>query len=99
MRCAASEMFKGCGVLFAVVAGIGWIAMPVVAFARQVRGYLRAGAGVAMDVALRLVVILGLVFLVFFSPYRKTVVARGVVEFGDTRILRAECPGFVERIH
>ena len=95
----ASVMFRGGGLLLAVVAGVAWIAMPVAAFARQIGGHLRSGSGGSIEIALRLAVALGLVALVFFSPYRKTVVARGVVEFGDTRFVRAECPGFVERIH
>lgn len=95
---AASVMFHGGGLLFAVIAGIAWIIPPVVTFARQVGGYMRGGVAGSADVALRLVLIAGLAGMVIFAPYRKTVVARGVVEFGDMRIVRAECPGFVGRI-
>jgi putative peptide zinc metalloprotease protein len=95
---AASVMFRGGGLLFAVLAGIAWSVMPVAAFARQIGGYIRRGLGGSAGVLLRLAVIAALAGLVFLSPYRKTVVARGVVEFGDTRVVRAECPGFVARI-
>ena len=96
---AASVMFRGGGLLISVLASVAWIGVPLVMFVKQIRDSLHRGMGSMLHVALRLAVVFGLVWLVFFSPYRKTVVARGVVEFGDTRILRAECPGFVERLH
>jgi putative peptide zinc metalloprotease protein len=96
---AASVMFRGGGLLIAVVAAVVWIGLPTVAFVRQIRDHLRRGMGGTAEIALRLLVIGAAVWLIFFSPYRKTVVARGVVEFGDARIVRAECPGFVERMH
>ena len=99
MMLAASVMFHGGGLIFAIIACVAWIAPAVFSFARQIGGHLRGGAGAMADVALRLTLIAALAGMALFSPYRKTVVARGVVEFGDTRIVRAECPGFVERIH
>ena len=99
MMLAASVMFRGGGLLLAVIAGVVWVATPMLAFARQIAASMRQGTGAVAGVALRLALIAGLVALVFFAPYRKTVVVRGVVEFGDTRIVRAECPGFVDRIH
>jgi putative peptide zinc metalloprotease protein len=96
---AASAMLRGGGLLLAVIAGVAWIAPPVVKFLQQLAICIRRGMGRMMDPAVRLAVILVLAGLVVFSPYRKTVVALGVVEFGDTRIVRAECPGFVTRVH
>ncbi len=99
MMLAASVMFHGGGLIFAIIACVAWAVPAVLAFARQIGGHMRGGAGAIADVALRLALIAALVGMVLFAPYRKTVVARGVVEFGDTRIVRAECPGFVGRIH
>jgi putative peptide zinc metalloprotease protein len=99
MLVAASVMFRGGGIAFAVVAAVAWMVPAVAAFVRQAGGHMRGGMGAMADIALRFALIAALIGMVLFVPYRKTVVARGVVEFGDTRIVRAECPGFVGRIH
>ena len=99
MMLAASVMFRGGGLLFTIVAGLVWVSVPVAKFAEQLRGLMRRGMGGFATVLLRFGVLAALVGFAFLLPYHKTVIARGVVEFGDTRIVRAECPGFVERIH
>jgi multidrug efflux pump subunit AcrA (membrane-fusion protein) len=43
-------------------------------------------------------VVAALVAAALLVPYHKTVVAPGVVEFGDLRVVRAECPGFADKI-
>ncbi len=91
---AASALFKGGGLLFAVMAGTVWMAMPLVGFLRNI-----SGNGSVRGMALRVALAAALIATAIFFPYRKTVVAPGVVEFADTRIIRAECAGFVERVH
>ena len=96
---AASVLLKGGGLLLAAVAAIAWVVIPVAMFARQMFGLARGGIGRSGAFVFRSVLLLSLIGLAVFFPYRKTVVAPGVIEFADTRVIRAECPGFVERIH
>ncbi len=98
MLVAASVMFRGGGIAFAIIAAAAWMVPAVAAFARQAGAHMRRGTGAVADLALRISLIAALAGMVLFTPYRKTVIARGVVEFGDTRIVRAECPGFIGRI-
>ena len=95
----ASVLLKGGGLLLAAVAALAWLVLPMVMFLKQMAGLVRGGTGGFVPFVVRSVLILGLAAGVAFFPYRKTVVAPGVIEFADTRILRAECPGFVDRIH
>ncbi len=95
----ASVLLKGGGLLLAAVASLVWVVLPLAMFVRQIAGLARSGVGGMLPLVSRLL-LLGTAFgLAVFFPYRKTVVAPGVVEFADTRILRAECPGFVEMLH
>ncbi len=95
----ASVLLRGGGLVFAVLAGVMWIGVPLFGFARQMVDSLRGGAGRLPALGIRLALVLAFVAAVLFVPYHKTVVAPGVVEFGDTHVLRADCPGFVEKIH
>ena len=91
---AASVLFKGGGLLLAVIAAIAWAVIPLIAFVRSIKGPGSAGGLIVRGCAA-----VALAAVAVFFPYHKTVVAPGVVEFANTRILRAECPGFVERVH
>ena len=95
----ASVLLRGGGLVFAVLAGVMWIGVPLFGFVRQMADSLRGGAGRLPALGIRLALVLAFVAAVLFVPYHKTVVASGVVEFGDTHVLRADCPGFVEKIH
>ena len=95
----ASVLLKGGGLLLAAVASLVWVVLPLAMFVRQMVGLARSGTGGMLPLVSRLVILGAALGLAVFFPYRKTVVAPGVVEFADTRILRAECPGFVEVLH
>jgi putative peptide zinc metalloprotease protein len=95
----ASVLLKGGGLLLAVVAALAWLVLPAAMFIRQVAGLARGGAGTFRNLSIRLTLVVALACTAVFFPYYKTVVAPGVVEFADTRVVRAECPGFVEKIH
>ena len=92
----ASVLFRGGGLLLALLAGLVWVMAPLAKFVRQLALHARGRAGrVCVRISFTAALTLGL----FLAPYRKVVIAPGVVEFGDTRIVRAECPGFVAAIH
>ncbi len=91
----ASVALRGGGLLLAVVAAAGWIAVPVWRFAESLAG----GGGKWGALALRAGILAALVAGALFVPFQRSVSSPGVVELADTRVLRAECPGFVERIH
>ena len=95
----ASVLLKGGGLLLAAVAALAWVVLPMAMFARQMLSLARGGVGRSGAFIFRSVLLLALIGLAVFFPYRKTVVAPGVVEFADTRVIRADCPGFVEKIH
>jgi len=94
----ASALLRGGGVLFAVIAALLWASAPLLTIAREFSGWMRSGVGASRRFFVRGAVLLGLVATLLFTPYHKSVVAAGVVEFRDTRILRTECPGFADRI-
>lgn len=96
---AASALFRGGGAILAVMAGVLWLAAPLWMMVREFGGWLRSGTGKRGKLLARGGVALAVLGAVLLVPYHKTVVAAGVVEFGDTRVLRAECPGFAEKIH
>ena len=95
----ATVLLKGGGLLLAALAAVAWVVLPLVMFSRQLASIAHGVAGGLGGFILRSAIVAGLAGLALFSPYRKTVVAPGVIEVTDTRILRAECPGFVEKVH
>lgn len=96
---ASSALLRGGGLVFAVLAALVWLAGPLLTVAREMGAWLKMGMGAAGKLALRLGVASALVVAALFIPYHKTVVAAGVVEFADTHVLRADCPGFAVNIH
>ena len=94
----ASALLRGGGLLFAAAAGVMWLALPLWQFGESVARHAgrdpRRWFGFAGRVALAAVLVAGLLL----APFRRAVSSPGVVEFADTQILRAQCPGFVERI-
>jgi putative peptide zinc metalloprotease protein len=93
----ASVALRGGGLLLAAVAGIMWIGVPAWRFI----GSLMAGGGSGrwLRAGLRAALLLGVSAGVLFVPFHRSVSSPGVVELADTRTLRAECPGFVEKVH
>ncbi len=89
----ASVALHGGGALLAAVAAAAWVAIPVWRFFASLSG------GRWPRVALRSALFLGGLALALFAPFHRSVSSPGVVELADTRTLRAECPGFVERVN
>ncbi len=91
----ASVALRGGGLLLAVVAAAGWIAVPVWRFVESLAG----GGGKWGALAVRGGIAAAVVYGALFVPFQRPVSSPGVVELADTRVLRAECAGFVEKIH
>jgi putative peptide zinc metalloprotease protein len=58
---------------------------------------LRSGTGSVFTLVWRSALLLALAGAVLFFPWRRTIGSDGVVELADTRVLHAECPGFIVR--
>ena len=91
----ATSMLRGGGLAFAVLALVGWVALPLWRFATQLS---RNVPGHLPSLVVRGLAALVIVGMIGFAQFRHTVRATGVVEFADTQILRVECPGFVEEV-
>ncbi len=91
----ASVALRGGGLLLAVIAAAGWIAVPLWRFGESLAG----GGGKWGTLALRGGILAAIVAGALVVPFHRSVSSPGVVELADTRVLRAECPGFVEKIH
>jgi putative peptide zinc metalloprotease protein len=93
----ASVTLRGGGLLLAVLAGAGWIAVPLGRFVMSLRDSIHSGSGRWSAVAIRATVISAVVVLVVFVPWHRSISSDGVIELAETQVLRAECPGFVVR--
>ncbi len=93
----ASVALRGGGLLFAVIAAATWVALPVWRFVGTLMGAIRAGTGSWSALVVRVAGLAALVAAVVFVPWHRSVSSDGVVELAETQVLRAECPGFVER--
>ena len=91
----ASVALRGGGLLLAIIAAIGWTALPLWRF---VESLARAG-GKWRSLALRGGLAGALIVGAVAVPFHRSVSSPGVVELADTRVLRAECAGFVGKIH
>ena len=91
---AASVALRGGGLLLAAMAALVWIGVPLWRFASSL-----AGSGRCVGASLRAALLFGAAALALFVPFHRSVTSPGVVELADTQILRAECPGFVEKVH
>lgn len=96
---AASYLFGGGGLILAIVAGGLWLGPMLWKFI----DYLRVGGTYDKPewrtVALRCGGGLAVLLLLSFFPWPVTLKAPAVVEFGDVAIIRAECPGFIRKVH
>ncbi|MEA3207023.1 MAG: putative peptide zinc metalloprotease protein [Chthoniobacter sp.] len=93
----ASVALRGGGLLLAVVAGAAWVGLPLWRFVTSLAGSIRAGTGHWAGLAVRAIALAALVAAAIFVPWHRTVSSTGVLELADTQVLRAECPGFVEK--
>ena len=95
----ASVALRGGGLILAVIAAATWVALPVGRFATSLAASIRSGTGSWAALILRAGGLAALVGAVLFVPWHRSVSSDGVVELGETQVLRAECPGFVVREH
>lgn len=95
----ASVALRGGGLLLAVVAAVGWTALPLWRFVESLATGVSASGGKWRTFALRGGIAAALIIGAFVVPFHRSVSSPGVVELADTRVLRAECAGFVETIH
>jgi putative peptide zinc metalloprotease protein len=95
---AGSVLFKGGGILLSAIAVFGWVAMPVVRFFKMIANTVGRAPGRWTQIGLRLGLAAAAVAAILFAPFHRKVAGHGIVEMADTRILRAECPGFVESV-
>ncbi len=96
---AASFLFGGGGIVLAIIS----LLMMVIPAAIKLIRYLREGSpGERPDpkaYGLRIGIITAALLLLVLFPFRPTLTAPGVSDFGDASTLRVECPGFVRKIH
>ena len=95
---SASALLRGGGLLLAAGAGVMWVAMPLWQFGESLARHAGRDPRRWLACAGRAALAVALVAALLLMPFRRAVSSPGVVEFADTQILRAECPGFVERI-
>ncbi len=95
---AASALLRGGGLLLAALALALWVGFPLASFAAQIASQLGHDGRRWLGLAGRLAVFALLLAAVLLVPLRRRVTALGVIELADTQAVRAECPGFVERV-
>ncbi len=95
----ASVALRGGGLLLAIVAAIGWTALPLWRFVESLASGVGSGGGRWRTLAVRGGIALAVIAAALFVPFHRSVSSPGVVELAETRVLRAECAGFVEKIH
>ncbi len=95
MLVGASVALRGGGLLLAIIAALGWTALPLWRFAES----LARGGGKWGTTIVRGGIAMAVLIGAFVIPFHRSVSSPGVVELADTRVLRAECAGFVEKIH
>jgi putative peptide zinc metalloprotease protein len=92
----ASVTFRGGGVLLAAIGCVAWIGVPAMNF---IATFGRSGGGRLWRTGLRVMAICAAIAAGLFIPFHRSVSSPGVIELADTQVLRAECPGFVEKVH
>ena len=93
----AAVALRGGGLFFAVCAAAMWLASPLWRLAKT----LSPSSGTVnwRTAGWRLAALASLAGAALFLPFHRSVSSPGVVELADTIVLRAECPGFVEKVH
>ena len=93
----ASVLLHGGGLIFAIMAALMWIGPNVWRFAAHLRTVI--GTHGWLGPIARGALMAGLAAAALFAPWHQRVSSPAVVELPETQILRAECAGFVERVH
>lgn len=96
---AASMLFKGGGLLFAVIGFLFWIGPMTIGFLRYIWYGNDHEKPARFQAILRCCMLIAALFLIAYIPMGVTIRAPGLVQFSEQIILRAECPGFVQGIH
>ncbi len=96
---AASFLFKGGGLLLAVIGFFFWI-IPIVSGLYR---YMKDGHGqerpILSTALFRCGLLVLLCVLLAWIPLRVQIRAPGLLQFSDQVVLRADCPGFINGIH
>lgn len=96
---AASLLFRGGGLLFAVIGFVFWVGPMTIAFCR----YLWFGNDHEKPNRLHAIsrcLLIGCgLFLITLIPIGMTIRSPALVQFSEQVILRTECPGFITGIH
>lgn len=94
----AAQMWHGGGLVFAAIGLVAWFGPPLLQFAHALSQSGSGDFNGLFRIALRTLVLIGVVAGILVFPFHKSVVSPGVVEYADTCVVRAECPGFVSRV-
>jgi putative peptide zinc metalloprotease protein len=96
---AASTLLRGGGMLIAAFAVLVWIGVPLLRFGEMLGEQIGRDPRRIANASLRAIALSVAIGFILFIPFHKPVASEGVVELADTRVLRAECPGFVASVH
>ena len=95
----AMSLFGGWGLVLAVVAIGGWLYQSVSTMGARINAHRQQDSQVIGRFLLRIGLLGGLcMFLLFGLNYRENLSSPAVVSFEEQESLRAEAPGFIERI-
>ncbi len=95
---AASMLLRGGGLVFAVIAAVLWLATPLTRTAQMLVSAIRSGSSGWWTLLGRLALGGGLAAALLFIPWKRSVSEPAVIGLAEEETLRAECPGFVERV-
>lgn len=96
---AASMLFKGGGLLFAVLGFAFWVGPMTISFLRYLWNGNDHEKPNRLHAITRCILIGIALFLLTLIPIGMTIRSPALVQFSEQIILRAECPGFITGIH
>ena len=96
----AAVMWKGAGVLLAVVGAAIWFGLPALRFARSVwQGAVQGRAEVRRFAIVSVLFVAGGALLLTFVPWPGATTAPAIVHYDPPAVMRAEADGFVEEVY
>ena len=95
---AASTMWKGGGLILGIFCGVLWVVPGLYSFINTLATGEGVGAASRMRLIFRLALFAAVVAVVCYIPIYPTVTSPAVVQVKDMVVLRAECPGFINRV-
>lgn len=96
---AATVMLQGGGLLFAALATVLWLVLPIIRFGKNVAQIIGSRPTRWLNFAFRAAVLAAVAALILWLPSRRMVSAPAAVELAETTIVRADASGFVEKVH